>query len=85
MATVAGIVALCYTLFHLQNCRAAVSAKFTRQVKPKQIVFQHRQNLQYYDMSVKTAYNVEKPMQYLIRKLMGDSGLEVEAEVEPAL
>ncbi len=40
-------------------------------------------------MSVKTMHNVEKPMQYLIRKVMGDSGLEVAieaaAEVEPRL
>jgi hypothetical protein len=36
-------------------------------------------------MSVKTMRNVEKPIHYIIRKLMGDSGLEVEAEVEPPM
>ena len=54
----------------------------TRQVQPKSITFHRRKNLQYFDMSVKTAYSVEKPMQYIIRRLMGDSGLEVEADVD---
>ncbi len=57
----------------------------TRQVQPKSITFHRRKNLQYYEVSVKTAYNVEKPMQYILRRLMGDSGLEVEAVVEPRL
>ena len=42
-----------------------------RQVKPKQIVFHRRKNLQYYDVSAKSNYNFEKPFLYLIRKVSG--------------
>lgn len=42
-----------------------------RQVKPKQITFHRRKNLQYYDVSAKSNYNFEKPFLYLIRKVSG--------------
>jgi len=54
-----------------------------RKVPPKQITFHRRKNLQYYDISVKSNYNYEKPFLYLLRKLAGDSGLQLTCE--PAL
>jgi GTP-binding nuclear protein Ran len=42
-----------------------------RKVKPKDIIFHRRKNLQYYDISAKSNYNFEKPFLYLARKLTG--------------
>ena len=54
-----------------------------RKVKPKQIIFHRKKNLQYYDISAKSNYNFEKPFLWLARKLTGDNNLHfVEA---PAL
>jgi GTP-binding nuclear protein Ran len=46
-----------------------------RKVKPKQINFHRRKNLQYYDLSAKTNYNFERPFLWLARKITGDSNL----------
>jgi GTP-binding nuclear protein Ran len=46
-----------------------------RKVTAKQITFDRKKNLQYYDMSAKLNYNLEKPFLYLIRKLSGDHEL----------
>ncbi|PRP79850.1 putative GTP-binding nuclear protein RAN1 [Planoprotostelium fungivorum] len=54
-----------------------------RKVKPKQITFHRKKNLQYYDISAKSNYNFEKPFLYLARKLTGDASLELVAA--PAL
>jgi len=54
-----------------------------RKVKPKQITFHRRKNLQYYDISAKSNYNFEKPFVYLARKLTGDSNLNLTEQ--PAL
>jgi len=43
-----------------------------RRVKPKEITFHRRKNLQYYDISAKSNYNFEKPFLYITRKLTGD-------------
>ncbi len=43
-----------------------------RRVKPKDIFFHRKKNLQYYDISAKSNYNFEKPFLYIIRKLTGD-------------
>jgi len=43
-----------------------------RKVKPKQINFHRKKNLQYYDLSAKSNYNFEKPFVYLARKLFND-------------
>ena len=40
-----------------------------RKVKPRDIQFHRKMNLQYYDISAKSNYNFEKPFLYLIRKL----------------
>jgi len=43
-----------------------------RKVKPKDIYFHRKKNLQYYDISAKSNYNFEKPFLYIVRKLTGD-------------
>jgi hypothetical protein len=47
-----------------------------RKVTAKNISFHRKVNLPYYDMSVKTEYNIEKPMLWLARKLARDPQLE---------
>lgn len=47
-----------------------------RAVKPRQIVFHRKKNLQYYDISAKSNYNYEKPFLWLARKLAGEPSLE---------
>ena len=47
-----------------------------RKVKAKSIVFHRKKNLKYYDISVKSSYNFEKPFLWLARKLIGDPNLE---------
>lgn len=42
-----------------------------RKVKPKQVTFQRKKNLQYYEISAKLNYNFEKPFLYIARKLSG--------------
>jgi len=42
-----------------------------RKVRPKDITFHRKKNLQYYDISAKSNYNFEKPFLYLIKKLTG--------------
>ncbi|KAF3445378.1 hypothetical protein FNV43_RR10554 [Rhamnella rubrinervis] len=44
-----------------------------RQVKAKQVTFHRKKNLQYYEISAKSNYNIEKPFLYLARKLAGES------------
>merc|ERR1711904_292569 len=46
-----------------------------RQVKPKQVTFHRKKNLQYHEISAKSNYNYEKPFLYLARKLAGDDKL----------
>jgi len=43
-----------------------------RKVKPKEIFFHRKKNLQYYDISAKSNYNYEKPFLYIARKLTGN-------------
>lgn len=42
-----------------------------RHVKPKDINFHRKKNLQYYDVSCKSNYNLEKPFLWLLRRLTG--------------
>ncbi len=46
-----------------------------RKVKPKDIKFPEKSQIQYYDISAKSNYNFEKPFIYLARKLTGDPTL----------
>lgn len=43
-----------------------------RKVKPKDIHFHRKKNLQYYDISAKANTNFEKPFLYIARKLTGN-------------
>lgn len=54
-----------------------------RKVLPKHITFHRKKNLQYYDLSAKSNYNIEKPFLYLTRRLLGDS--EVHFVEQPAV
>jgi GTP-binding nuclear protein Ran len=47
----------------------------TRQVKPKQVTFHRKKNLQYYEISAKSNYQFEKPFLWLAQKLVGDPKL----------
>ncbi|KAL3745077.1 hypothetical protein ACJRO7_014223 [Eucalyptus globulus] len=46
-----------------------------RQVQARQVTFWRKKNLQYYEISAKSKYNLEKPLLYLARKLTGDPNL----------
>jgi hypothetical protein len=52
-----------------------------RQVKPKQVTFHRKKNLQYHEISAKSNYNFEKPFLYLARKLTGDPTLHFVEQV----
>ena len=52
-----------------------------RSVKARQIGYHRRKNLQYYDVSVKSNYNIEKPFLYLAKQLRHDPDLEFTEEV----
>ena len=56
-------------------CANKADAK-ERKVKAKSIVFHRKKNLQYYDISAKSNYNIAKPFLWLARKLLGDPKLE---------
>ena len=42
----------------------------------KQITFQRKKNLQYYEISAKVNYNFEKPFIWIARKLAGNNDLQ---------
>eukprot|EP00467_Chlorarachnion_reptans_P013968 CAMPEP_0114492690 /NCGR_PEP_ID=MMETSP0109-20121206/3697_1 /TAXON_ID=29199 /ORGANISM="Chlorarachnion reptans, Strain CCCM449" /LENGTH=213 /DNA_ID=CAMNT_0001669565 /DNA_START=36 /DNA_END=677 /DNA_ORIENTATION=+ len=46
-----------------------------RAVKPKDIYFHRKKNLQYFDISAKSNYNYEKPFLYIARQLTGKKNL----------
>lgn len=46
-----------------------------RKVKPKNITFHRKKNLQYYDISAKSNFNFEKPFLWLAKKLTGAQDL----------
>jgi len=54
-----------------------------RKVKPKDIQFHRKKNLQYYDISAKSNYNFEKPFLYILRKLTAQN--EAHFVAAPAL
>lgn len=47
-----------------------------RKLKPSDIKFHRRRNLQYYDISAKSNYNFEKPFLWLAQKLCHDNSLQ---------
>jgi len=54
-----------------------------RKVKPKDILFHRKKNLQYYDISAKSNYNFERPFLYIAKKLTGQENCHFVAQ--PAL
>ncbi|KAH3766740.1 gtp-binding nuclear protein gsp1 ran [Pelomyxa schiedti] len=52
-----------------------------RKVRPKQINFHRKKNMQYYDISAKSNYHFEKPFLWLARKLIGNPELRFVAEI----
>lgn len=54
-----------------------------RKVQPKSILFHKRNNLQYYDISAKSNFNIQKPFLYLLQQLTGQK--ELEFAVQPAV
>jgi len=55
-----------------------------RAVKAKAITFHRKKNLQYYELSVKSNFNIEKPFLYLIRQIAHDNSVHfVEYHVAP--
>jgi GTP-binding nuclear protein Ran len=48
-----------------------------RAVKPRHINFHRKKNLQYYDVSAKSNYNIEKPFLHLLRVLLGNPNLTI--------
>lgn len=47
-----------------------------RKVLPRDITFHREKGVQYYDISVKSNYNYDKPFFYLIRKIFGEDTVE---------
>lgn len=52
-----------------------------RQVKPREITFHRRNQIQYYDISAKCNFNYELPFLYLIRRLIDRGDCEFKAGV----
>eukprot|EP00923_Selenidium_pygospionis_P043642 GHVN01075326.1.p1 GENE.GHVN01075326.1~~GHVN01075326.1.p1 ORF type:complete len:217 (+),score=21.70 GHVN01075326.1:138-788(+) len=48
-----------------------------RRVKPKQIVFHRKKNLQYYDISATSRYNLDKPLLWIAKSLTKSSDLQL--------
>jgi len=65
------LVRVCEQKIPMVLCGNKVDCK-DRKVKPKDIHFHRKKNLQYYDISAKSNYNFEKPFLYIARKLTGN-------------
>ena len=52
-----------------------------RSVEARQILFHRKVNMQYYDVSVKSNYNIEKPFLHIAKQLRHDPDLEFTEEV----
>lgn len=48
-----------------------------RKVKPKMITFHRKRNLQYYEISAKSNFQIEKPFIYLLRCFTGNANLQL--------
>lgn len=73
------IVRICGSDIPVALCGNKVDNGRDRQVMPKEISdFLHHQkinNMQYFDISARSNYNIEKPLLWLARKLRNDDGL----------
>ena len=54
-----------------------------RSVKAKMITFHRKKNLQYYDMSAKARYNVEKPLMWLVKRLTSSADAALAGTTSP--
>jgi len=71
------VTRVCDVSIPIVLCGNKAEIKGERKVKPKQIIFHRKKNIQYYDISAKTNYHFEKPFLYLARKLVGDDKLQM--------
>jgi len=67
------LVRVCETI-PIVLCGNKVDLK-DRAVKPKQITFHRKKNIQYYEISAKSNYNYERPFLWLTQKLSGEHSL----------
>lgn len=65
------IIRVCEVKIPVVLCGNKVDCK-ERKVKPKDIHFHRKKNLQYYDISAKSNYNFEKPFLYISSVLTGN-------------
>jgi len=65
------IIRVCEVKIPVVLCGNKVDCK-DRKVKPKDIHFHRKKNLQYYDISAKSNYNFEKPFLYIASMLTGN-------------
>lgn len=61
-------------------CGNKVDAK-DRKVRPRDITFHREKGAQYYDISVKSNYNFDKPFFYLIKKIFGEDTEDTEEQL----
>jgi GTP-binding nuclear protein Ran len=52
-------------------------------LRPKYLTFHRKHKLDYIEMSALTNYNIEKPFEYIIRKLLGDPNTRVTCRHPP--
>lgn len=64
-------------------CGNKVDLAGERVVKPRDVRFHQGKDMEYYDVSVRSNYNFDKPFLYLIRKLLGDDTIEFGFAPEP--
>ena len=48
-----------------------------RKIKAKQIIFHRKKGIQYYDVSAKSNYQFEKPFLWILKRLVGDTNLQL--------
>mmetsp|Transcript_20952 Transcript_20952/g.58925 ORF Transcript_20952/g.58925 Transcript_20952/m.58925 type:complete len:215 (+) Transcript_20952:66-710(+) len=73
------LVRVCYNI-PIVLCGNKVDVR-DRVLKPKQINFHRKKNLQYFELSAKSNYNFEKPFLFLARRLCEESNLVFIEEV----
>jgi hypothetical protein len=72
-------------MLHVFNCKDRVPISVVvcgnkvdcieRKVKPPHITYHREKGLQYYDFSVRSLYNFQKPLLFLARRILGEPKL----------
>eukprot|EP01084_Bolivina_argentea_P104451 187031_1 len=70
-----------YDIIPIVLCGNKVDNANERRVKSKHIRFHRKKNLQYYDISVKSFYNLHKPFLCIIKKLFGDHTITIISKI----